>query len=141
MIYSAKKVGSDASLIEQANEINLNMPELITTRIEKIFGGALTEKRVQIVGIYYKLDSADVRQSPALELIKILRLRGAIVNWCDPIVNECWGETSTPIDKNIDLGLIVTPHSCIDLSIWKTYGVKVIDLSANSNNYGWPKFL
>lgn len=141
LIYSAKKVGSDAGLIEQANKINFNMPELIATRIEKFFGDTLIEKRIQIVGISYKQDISDIREAPALELIKILRLRGAIVTWCDPIVNECWGETSTSLDKNIDLGLIVTPHSCIDLSIWKTYGVKVIDLSANSNNYGWPKFL
>jgi len=141
LIYSAKKVGSDASLIEQANEINLNMPEIITTRIEKIFGDTLLEKQIQIVGISYKLDISDIRESPALELIKILRSRGAVVTWCDPIVNECWGETSTPLKKDIDLGLIVTAHSCIDLSIWKTYGVKAIDLSANSNSYGWPKFL
>lgn len=141
LIYSAKKVGSDTSLIEQANEINFNMPEFIASRIEEFFGGKLIGKSIQIVGISYKLDIADTREAPALKLIKMLRLRGGIVTWCDPIVNEWWGETSTPLSENIDLGLVVTPHSCIDLSIWKTYGVKVIDLSANSNNYGWPKFL
>ena len=141
LIYSAKKIGSDASLIEQANEINFNMPELIATRIEEFFGETLAAKRIQIVGISYKLDIADIREAPALELIKILRSRGAVVTWCDPLVNECWGETSAPINKNIDLGLIVTPHSLIDLSIWKTSGVKVLDLSANPINYGWSKFL
>ena len=141
LIYSAKKVGSDASLIEQSNKINLNMPEVIVTRIEKLLSGTLTGKSIQIVGISYKLDIADIREAPALELLKILRLRGAIVTWCDPIVNKWWDETSTPLSKNIDLGLVVTPHSCIDLSIWKTCDVRVIDLSANSNNYGWPKFL
>jgi UDP-N-acetyl-D-glucosamine dehydrogenase len=141
LIYSAKKIGSDASLIEQANEINFNMPELIAARIEEFFGETLEAKRIQIVGISYKLDIADIREAPALELIKILRSRGAVVTWCDPLVNECWGETSAPIDKNIDLGLIVTPHSLIDLSIWKTSGVKVLDLSANPINYGWSKFL
>lgn len=141
LVYSAKKVGLNVSLIEQANEINLNMPELVAIRIEKFLGGPVTAKRIQIVGISYKRDISDTREAPALELIKILRLRGGIVTWCDPIVNECRGETSTPLSKNIDLGVIVTPHSCIDLSIWKDYGTKVIDLSANSNNYGWPKFL
>lgn len=141
LIYSAKKVGSDASLIEQSNKINLNMPEVIVTRIEELFGGTLSGRTIQIVGISYKLDIADIREAPALELLKILRLRGAIVTWCDPIVNKWRNETSTPLSKNIDLGLVVTPHSCIDLSIWKTCDVRVIDLSANSNNYGWPKFL
>jgi UDP-N-acetyl-D-glucosamine dehydrogenase len=141
LIYSAKKVGYDAGLIEQANKINASMPELITTRIEKFFGKALPGKKIQVVGISYKLDIADVREAPALELIKILRSRGAIVTWCDPVVNEFWGETSTPIDDNIDLGLIVTPHSCIDLSVWKTSRVQVLDLSASPINYGWSKFL
>jgi len=141
LIYSAKKVGSVTGLIEQANEINFNMPEIIATRIEEFLGGTLKGKSIQIVGISYKLDIADTREAPALRLIKVLRSRGGIVTWCDPIVNECWDETSTPLSKNIDLGLVVTPHSCIDLSIWKTCDVKVIDLSANSNNYGWPKFL
>lgn len=141
LIYSAKNIGSDASLIEKANEINTKMPEYISTRIEHLFGEELIGKRIQIVGISYKLDIADTRESPALELIKILRSRGAVVTWCDPLVNEYWGEKSVQIDKDIDLGLIVTPHSCIDLSIWKTYGVKVLDLSASSINYGWKKFL
>jgi hypothetical protein len=41
----------------------------------------------------------------------------------------------------VDLGLIITPHSQIDFSTWEKANVKVLDLSANSNNYGWPKFL
>jgi UDP-N-acetyl-D-glucosamine dehydrogenase len=141
LVYSAKKVGCDSGLIEKANEVNLKMPEIVATRIENLFSEKLTRKKIQVVGISYKLDSADIRESPALELIEALKLRGAKVTWCDPIVNEFQGEKSSPLDENIDLGLIVTPHSCIDLSIWKKAGIQVLDLSANSNEYGWPKFL
>jgi hypothetical protein len=45
------------------------------------------------------------------------------------------------LNSEIDLGLIVTPHDQIDFSPWKQSGIKVLDLSANSKNFGWPKFL
>jgi hypothetical protein len=51
------------------------------------------------------------------------------------------GQQSEALTSEVDLGLIVTPHSQIDFSIWKNANIKVLDLSANSNDYGWPKFL
>jgi UDP-N-acetyl-D-mannosaminuronate dehydrogenase len=84
---------------------------------------------------------ADLRESPALILISELRSKGAVVKWHDPLVNVWNNENSSQIDPNIDLGLIVTPHKSIDLSVWKKSTTKVLDLSANSNDYGWPKFL
>ena len=57
------------------------------------------------------------------------------------LVKNYKDQRSEPLNPNIDIGLIVTPHSQIDFSIWKNANVKVLDLSANSNNYGWPKFL
>jgi hypothetical protein len=50
-------------------------------------------------------------------------------------------QQSSELNSDIDLGLIVTPHDQIDFSIWEKTDVKVLDLSANSKNYGWPKFL
>jgi len=141
LVYSAEKVGSKTGLISQANDINSKMPELVATRIENLFEEKIIGKKIQIAGISYKIDSADIREAPALELIEALKSRGAQVSWCDPLVGEFQGQKSTIIDKNIDLGLIVTPHSCIDLSVWKNSGTQVLDLSANSHNYGWSKFL
>ena len=63
------------------------------------------------------------------------------MTWCDPLVKVWNGESSSELSESIDLGLIVTPHSQIDFTIWKKINLKVLDLSANSNNYGWPKFL
>lgn len=139
--YSAKRVGTETRLIDISNSINLSMPETITKRIVEWFGQNIQNKLIQVAGISYKKDIPDMREAPAIELIRLLRLGGAKVTWCDPVVGNFGSEHSIPLSKNIDLGLVVTPHSCIDLTIWKTYGVKVLDLSANSNNYGWPKFL
>jgi hypothetical protein len=74
-------------------------------------------------------------------LIEELKLLGATVIWHDPLVQEYQNEKSVQLDTDIDIGLIVTPHESINFLIWSKSKVKVLDLSANSSNYGWPKFL
>jgi UDP-N-acetyl-D-glucosamine dehydrogenase len=139
--YSAEIVGVDAKFIKLANQINSSMPKVIKERVKDYLGGDLTGKQVQIAGISYKPDISDLRESPALDLIKELETAGAIVSWHDPFVDEYNGKYSMKLSSNIDLGLIITPHSQIDFSIWKKTNVNVLDLSANSDNHGWPKFL
>jgi UDP-N-acetyl-D-mannosaminuronate dehydrogenase len=97
--------------------------------------------RIQIAGISYKSNISDLRESPALNLISELERYGASVQWFDPIVDLELKGRSDDLITDIDLGLIVTPHDVIDFSIWKKANVKVLDLSANSKSYGWPKFL
>ena len=75
------------------------------------------------------------------DLIQELKNLGAKTSWYDPLVASYNNEYSTPLNPNIDLGLIISPHEQIDFSTWLSAGTKVFDLSANSNNYGWPKFL
>jgi UDP-N-acetyl-D-glucosamine dehydrogenase len=133
--------GVDAKFIKLANQVNSAMPKIVKERIKDYLGGNLSGKQVQIAGISYKPDISDLRESPALDLIKELEIAGAIVSWHDPYIDEYNGKQSEALSSEIDLGLIVTPHSQINFSIWEKTNVKVIDLSANSNNYGWPKFL
>ena len=139
--YSAEMAGVDAKFIKLANQVNSSMPKNIKKRIQDCIDGDLKGKQVQIAGISYKPNISDLRESPALDLIKELEASGAIVSWHDPFVEEYDGKRSVLLSNDIDLGLIVTPHSQIDFSIWRNTNVKVLDLSANSNNYGWPKFL
>ena len=127
--------------INLANQTNSSMPKIISKRIQIFLDGDLSGKKIQIVGITYKPNISDVRESPALDLINELKLLGAIVSWHDPIVTKYNDQHSSDINSEIDLGLIVTPHDQIDFSLWKKSGIKVLDLSANSKNYGWPKFL
>jgi len=139
--YSAELVGFDTKFIKLANQVNSSMPKIITERIVDFLGGDLIGKHVQVAGISYKPDISDLRESPALDLIRELKISGAKVSWHDPLVAIYEGQQSMALNSAVDLGLIVTPHSQIDFSIWKKANVKVLDLSANSNNYGWPKFL
>jgi UDP-N-acetyl-D-glucosamine dehydrogenase len=141
LAFSAESVGADAKFINLANITNSAMPKIIAERIEIILDGDLNGKKIQIAGIAYKPNISDLRESPALDLINELKSLGASVSWYDPFVTNYNEEKSSELNSDIDLGLIVTPHSHIDFSIWKNSGVKVLDLSANPTNYGWPKFL
>ena len=135
-----KTFGIDAQFINLANEVNSTRPKKIALRIKDELGGSLLNKRIQIAGIAYKPDVSDLRESPALQLISELIGLGAKVSWFDPLVKKYDDYQSEPLNPHIDIGLIVTPHSQIDFSIWKEANIKVLDLSANSINYGWPKF-
>jgi UDP-N-acetyl-D-glucosamine dehydrogenase len=141
LAFSAESVGIEAKFINLANLTNSSMPKIIAERIKIILGGNLNTKRVQIAGIAYKPNISDLRESPALDLIHQLKSLGANVSWHDPLVSKHNDQQSSELNPDIDLGIIVTPHDQIDFSIWKKSGVKVLDLSANSKNYGWPKFL
>ena len=117
------------------------MPKNIAERIKIFLDGDLTGKKIQIVGIAYKPNISDIRESPALDLINELKSLGANVSWHDPFVAKYTDQQSAELDPDIDLGIIVTPHDQIDFSIWKKSNTNVLDLSANTKNYGWPKFL
>ena len=139
--YISKKFGMEAQFINLANAVNSSRPREIALRIQDELDGSLLNKHIQIAGIAYKPEVSDLRESPAIELIDELKGLGAKVSWFDPLVKNYKDQRSEPLNPNIDIGLIVTPHSQIDFSIWKNANVKVLDLSANSINYGWPKFL
>lgn len=141
LTFFAKSKGISSPLIETANNINFERPTQIIYRIEKYLGFKLIGKRIQIVGIAYKSGVVDIRESPAIELILKLRNMGVTVSWHDPVVKIWLDEESTPLDPSVDLGLIITPHSEIDLSVWKNSKTTVLDLSATSQNLGWPRIL
>lgn len=139
LTYCAKKVGAESALINLAHNLNVAMPKKVSKIIEAELDNNLANKKIQLVGIAYKPDVSDLRESPALELIQELRKMGATVTWCDPLVGEFKGELSSDLETDIDLGVILAPHSNIDFSIWSRSRVKVLDMSVNSNNYGWDK--
>jgi UDP-N-acetyl-D-glucosamine dehydrogenase len=137
--YAAENVGVNASFINLANKVNSSMPKYLVGRIYELFGGLISGKTIQIAGISYKANVSDIRESPALKLINLLRVAGAKVSWHDHVVKDWNGESSTPLSI-VDLGIIVTAHEGVDYSAWKNSNTKVIDLSTSPNT-GWPKYL
>jgi UDP-N-acetyl-D-glucosamine dehydrogenase len=139
--YAANKFGFKAEFIDLSNRTNLEMINYIAHRIEEKMNGDLKNIKIQLAGIAYKLDVDDLRESPALLLIEELKNRGSLVSWYDPIVGSKLPGGNEELLTDIDLGLIVTPHSAINFSPWQRSRIQVLDLSPTTKDYGWPKFL
>ena len=90
-------------------------PSYFTGVASGILGG-LKGKKILVVGIAYKPEVADVRETPAEGLIHQLRAKGADVKWHDELVQEWNGEKSVGLSSNFDLAILVNPHSNADLN-------------------------
>jgi UDP-N-acetyl-D-glucosamine dehydrogenase len=119
--WKLKTLNYRARFIELAGEINSEMPEYVCERI----ADALNERersvkgsRILVLGVTYKRDIEDVRESPALDILKILESRGARVGYNDPYVPELRLDSATfrsqdllPAVRAADLVVIVTDHT------------------------------
>ena len=110
---TAARVGVPATFIERANEVNLEMAAYVVDRVTADNGGSLKGKSVQIVGVSYKPNVADVRETPAELVIEELKKAGAKVTWSDDLVSTWMGETSAPLGGS-DIAVVVTLHSVTD---------------------------
>ena len=112
---AANAAGAPARLIGLADQINQEMPGYFVGRAEEKIGG-LKDKKVLVVGVSYKPNVADTRESPVEALINGLRGKGAQVIWHDDLVKVWKGEKSVAISSDFDLAIIATPHDYLDLS-------------------------
>ena len=110
---TAARVGVPATFIERANEVNLEMAAYVVDRVAADNGGSIKGKSVQVVGVAYKPNVADVRETPAELVIAELKKAGATVKWSDDLVSTWMGESSTPLG-GADIAVVVTLHSVTD---------------------------
>jgi UDP-N-acetyl-D-glucosamine dehydrogenase len=108
----AEKAGVEATFIKRANEVNLDMPKYIAGRIAKDHGGSLKGKKVLVVGVAYKPNVADTRETPAELLIDALNDLGAVVSWNDPVVGNWHGSESSAL-AGADIAVVVTKHDVV----------------------------
>ena len=111
----ARQVGASTRFIDLADQINLEMPGYFVGRAEEKLGG-LRAKKILVVGVSYKPNVADVRETPVEALILGLRSKGAEVFWHDDLVKEWNGERSVALSNNYDLAILATPHDYLDLT-------------------------
>jgi len=112
---AAKAVGAPSRFIELADQINQEMPGYFVGRAEEKLGG-LNAKKVLVVGVSYKPNVADVRESPVEALMTGLKHKGAQVSWHDDLVKVWNGEKSVRLSSDFDLAIIATPHDYLDLT-------------------------
>ena len=112
--HKAKSVGAPSSFIDLAQKINDERPAHFVAKAASLLGG-LSGKKVLVVGVAYKANVADVRESAAEPLIEGLRKAGAVVSWHDPLVGKWRGESSVELSDGFDLALLVNVHDGMKL--------------------------
>ena len=111
----ARDIGAQTRFIDLADQINQEMPGYFVVRAEEKIGG-LKDKKVLVIGVSYKPNVADVRETPVDALILGLNNKGAQVSWHDDLVKEWNGEKSVPLSNEYDLAILATPHDYLDLT-------------------------
>ena len=128
----AESLGITATFIKQATSVNQNMPVYIVSRLEKILGNNLKGKKICIVGLSYKKDVADLRQSPSIELWKELESRGCVVTFHDEIIKTFNKSYSVALDKSaFDLAVVGIRHTGLDVDKLKSCATYLFDCTGS----------
>ena len=106
------------------------MPKYCVEGLEVLFG-ELKGKHVLMVGVSYKPDISDTRESPAEFVIKELEKKGAKVSWHDPLVESFNGQSSASISGDYDLALVLVKHQVLDMSSWSKKQVYCVNSTAS----------
>ena len=150
--WKLKRLNYTARFIELANEINRHMPEYVVDRIAELLNDdsrSIKGSRILLLGMAYKPNVDDVRESPAVDVARLLHKRGAQVAWSDPHVR------SAPLDGDMDphpveptadvlskqdLVVITTDHEAFDWDLVRTHARLVFDtrgVSRRQGHNGW----
>jgi len=140
--WKARQYGRPTRFIELAAEINTSMPEHVVTRVAEALnerGKPLKGARVLVLGLAYKKDVDDVRESPSVTLIELLQARGAKVDYHDPFIpvakpmreHNITHMRSVPLTppniRKYDCILIATDHSTVDYDLVVKNAALVVD--------------
>jgi UDP-N-acetyl-D-glucosamine dehydrogenase len=120
--WRAREFDMTAEFIELAGKVNQNMPYHCVARVERVLNDAakaVRGSRIAIFGVSYKAGVGDLRESPALKIIEVLRGLGADIVYHDPHVPELpeFGLRNAPAEEALDgadLAVIVTAHPSVD---------------------------
>jgi UDP-N-acetyl-D-glucosamine dehydrogenase len=123
--WKAKQFNFEARFIELAGQVNGSMPEYVVSRVAEALNAhrkPLNGSRVHVLGVAYKRDIDDVRESPALDVIELLARRGATVTYSDPYVpvvdhghhNLTGVAVPDAVAAGVDCAVIVTDHKAFD---------------------------
>lgn len=128
LAWKARAFNYHTRLIELAGEINNGMPEYIVGRVSRMLNRRkkpLNGSKVLILGVAYKPDIDDLRESPVLKIISLLEKEGAIVTVNDPFIPSFSigekpyrsAELTPQLLHNCDIAVVTTNHSCYDASL------------------------
>ena len=138
LAWSTKRHELDAKFVELASEINESIPKHVVDKIVNALdqqGISVKNSRVLAIGVAYKRDVDDLRESPALEIIKLLQELDSQVFYHDPYVSTltlgCKKYESLPLNAKMlpefDCVLVITDHSKIDFQMVLEHSKVLID--------------
>ena len=123
--WKAKQSGFEARFIELAGQVNGSMPEYVVSRVADALNSArksINGAYVHVLGVAYKRDIDDMRESPALDVIELLKRKGAKVSYTDPYVpvlhhgpvNMSSISIEDALKAGADCAVIITDHATFD---------------------------
>lgn len=132
-----RKLGQNFRFVELANDVNDHMPDYVVQRLMLVLnreGKAMKGSKVGLVGLSYKKNTGDIRESPSLKLIELLTEYGAVVVGVDERVEETrWpagiqrASLTEDVVSSLDAAILVTDHDEFDLSTLENVGTPVLD--------------
>jgi UDP-N-acetyl-D-glucosamine dehydrogenase len=137
LTWKAREFDLHTEFIELAGKVNSQMPSFCVTKVARALNSrrkALNGSRVLVLGVAYKANVNDTRESPSLRIIQLLRGEGADVDYHDPHVDSLprEGMTSVALDAAAlgayDVVVVVTAHDGIDWEMVATESSLVVDL-------------
>lgn len=138
LVWKAQENEVVARLVELAGQINDGMPDWVVERIADLLndrGRSLRGSQVLLIGVSYKKDVPDLRESPALKVLEKLHRKGAHVSYHDPLVPSLpWhygGLQSVPLAeetlREVDCAVLLTDHSALDRELLVRYAPAILD--------------
>jgi UDP-N-acetyl-D-glucosamine dehydrogenase len=147
LAWKAREYDLSAEFVELAGKVNQHMPYFCVDKIERALNDVhkpVRGSRVLLLGVSYKAGVGDIRESPALKIIQLLRKHGAEVSYHDPHVPELPEHelASRALDEaldGIDLAVIVTAHPSVDHGTVVERAPQVLDLRGTTRHLGAPQ--
>lgn len=139
LTWKAREFDYHTRLIETSGEINTGMPEYVVDRAMKVLNKnktAMNGANVLVLGVAYKADIDDYRESPALNVIELLNKEGAVTTYFDPFVPQYKhkdvthtgaSELTDSLLKKADIVVICTAHTCFDYDRIQKFSKAVFD--------------
>jgi UDP-N-acetyl-D-glucosamine dehydrogenase len=135
--WKTRQSGIEARFIDLAGYINGQMPHFVVEKVQNALnnrGKAVKGSRIHILGVAYKRDIDDVRESPALDIIHLLQRRGATITYSDPYVPSIRIENDTLFAKDpvaevaeSDCCVVVTDHKNIEYKLLLADAALIVD--------------
>jgi len=139
LAWKAREFGFHTSMIESSMMINDRMPEYTVERVGKILNRSnksFNGSKILVLGVAYKQDIDDYRESPAIKVIEILEHHGALVKYFDPLIPEYKEKNQVKLGlknldektlRDVDLVIVTTGHTIVDYELVQRFSSFIFD--------------